>query len=131
MATFTKLKSGSWRVQVRRKGRYVGETFLRREDARVWATEAERTIDQGRPPARSRTARLKTFGELIDLHISDMKDVGKAPGRSKAATLKMLKRRLGSLDMQDINRERIVAFGRKRAKEGAGPVTTSMDISAS
>jgi len=41
MATYTKLSSGSWRVQVRRKGRYVSETFLRRDDARRWATDAE------------------------------------------------------------------------------------------
>lgn len=34
MATYTKLGSGSWRVQVPRKGRYISETFLRREDAR-------------------------------------------------------------------------------------------------
>ncbi|PZV34446.1 hypothetical protein B5V02_32230 [Mesorhizobium kowhaii] len=34
MATYTKLSSGSWRIQVRRKGRYVSETFLRRDDAR-------------------------------------------------------------------------------------------------
>jgi hypothetical protein len=26
MATITRLKSGSWRVQVRRKGKYVNET---------------------------------------------------------------------------------------------------------
>ena len=31
VATFTKLKSGAWRVQVGRKGRYIGETFQRRE----------------------------------------------------------------------------------------------------
>ena len=33
MASFTKLASGSWRVQVRHKGRYVSESFQRREDA--------------------------------------------------------------------------------------------------
>ncbi|CAL8971090.1 hypothetical protein RHODGE_RHODGE_01985 [Rhodoplanes serenus] len=33
MATFTRLKSSSWRAQVRRKGTYVNETFLRRRDA--------------------------------------------------------------------------------------------------
>jgi hypothetical protein len=27
-ATFTRLKSGSWRVQVRRKGKYVNNSFL-------------------------------------------------------------------------------------------------------
>ncbi|MER9585667.1 hypothetical protein [Mesorhizobium sp. M0276] len=30
---YTKLSSGSWRVQVRRKGRYASETFLRTHDA--------------------------------------------------------------------------------------------------
>jgi len=47
MATFTKLNSGSWRVQVRRKGRYVSETFIRHDHARKWATEAENQIDRG------------------------------------------------------------------------------------
>lgn len=47
MATYSKLPSGTWRVQVRRKGRYIGETFLKRDDARRWATEAEGRIDRG------------------------------------------------------------------------------------
>lgn len=34
LATFAKLNSGSWRAQVRRKGKYVNETFLRRKDAK-------------------------------------------------------------------------------------------------
>jgi hypothetical protein len=42
IATFTRLKSGSWRAQVGRKDRYISETFLRREDARQRATDAER-----------------------------------------------------------------------------------------
>jgi len=54
-----------------------------------------------------------------------MKEVGKAPGRTKKA---MLKRELGPLNMVEIDRERIVKFGRARAKEGAGPVTLSMDV---
>jgi hypothetical protein len=37
LAILTKLKSGSWRVQVRRRRRYVNETFLRRKDAEEWA----------------------------------------------------------------------------------------------
>ncbi len=130
MAAFTKLASGSWRAQVRRKGRYVSETFLRREDARTWATEAERSIDRGLPPAQSRVKRLRTFGELIDLHVADMKEVGRAPGRSKDATLAMLRRELGELPVEEIDRERLVKFGRKRAAESAGPVTVRMDIGA-
>lgn len=130
MATFSKLRSGSWRAQVRRKGCYVSETFLRREDARVWATEAERAIDRGEVPRVSRVKRLKTFADLIDLHVEDMKEVGRAPGRSKDATLVMLKRELGSLDVSELDRDRLIRFGRRRAAEGAGPVTVSMDIGA-
>ena len=130
MATFTRLKSGSWRVQVRRKGRYVSETFLRREDARQWATDTERQIDRGETPHRSRTARLTTFSDLVDLHVADMTEVGKPPGRSKTATLNMLKRELGKHKMTELDRDVLVKFGRKRASQGAGPVTLSMDIGA-
>lgn len=130
MATFTKLSSGSWRAQVRRKGRYISETFLHREDARQWATDVEHQGDRGGTPQPSRIARLNTFGELIDLHIADMKEVGKAPGRSKSATLEMLKRELGKKPMVDLDRDRLIKFGRARAAEGAGPVTLSMDIGA-
>ncbi|WP_292109177.1 hypothetical protein [Mesorhizobium sp.] len=128
MATFTKLSSGSWRVQVRRKGRYVSETFLRRDDARRWATETERQVDRGETPTKSRVARLKTFGELIDLHIDDMCDVGKSPRRSKAAALDMLQRHLGKCNIAALDRERLILFGRERAAQGAGPMTLGIDI---
>ncbi len=76
MASITRLKSGSWRVQVRRKGRYVNETFVRYDDAKSWGLESERKIDRGETPVTSRIARAQSFGDLVDLHISDMKEVG-------------------------------------------------------
>jgi len=57
VATFTRLKSGSWRVQVRRKGKYVNNTFLRRKDAEEWALETERRIDRGEPKKFQWSAR--------------------------------------------------------------------------
>lgn len=130
MATFSKLPSGAWRVQVRRKGRYVGETFLRHDHAREWATEVEHEIDRGKSPVARRARSIKTFGHLIDLHIDDMKEVGKALGRSKTATLEMLQRELGFLKMTELDRERLIKFGRQRAANGAGPVTLGQDIGA-
>ena len=128
MATFTKLQSGNWRVQVRHKARYINETFLRKDDARRWALETEVKIDRGETPARSAIARLSTVGDLIDLHIVDMAAVGKAPRRSKAATLKMLKRKLGRLKWLELDRDRLIKFGRARSAEGCGPVTLGIDI---
>lgn len=52
-------------------------------------------MDQGLAPNKSSVSSLTTFGDLIDLHIVDMCDVGKPPRRSKAATLAALKRDLG------------------------------------
>jgi hypothetical protein len=52
VATFTQLASGNWRVQVRRKTRYVAETFRRRKDGEEWALEMERNIDRNGSSSR-------------------------------------------------------------------------------
>jgi hypothetical protein len=71
MPTVTKLKSGSWRVQVRRKHEYVANTFIRRRDAEEWAIEVERSIDRGAPIRRSRPhEQPRIFSDLIARCIS-------------------------------------------------------------
>jgi integrase len=126
VATFSRLKSGSWRVQVRRKGKYVNSTFLRLKDGEEWALETERRIDRGEPTSGAREA--KTFGDIIRLHQADLQEVGKRIGRSKTASLALLERRLGRLRLSEIDRERLIQFGKERAREGAGPVTLGMDL---
>ncbi len=128
MATFKKLKSGNWRVQVRRKGCYLSETFRRHADAEGWAIATERRIDRGETPKKRSRVDPTTFGHLIDLHIDDLKEVGKAPRRTKAFTLDALQSKLGSVKIGDLTRERLIQFGKDRAKEGADGVTISMDI---
>lgn len=128
MASIRKQESGNWRVQVRRKGRALSESFVRYEDAKRWGIDAERQIDRGETPSTSRIAKVRTFADLIDLHIEDMCAVGKPPRRSKAATLKALKRELGAYNMVSLDRDRLIRFGRDRALAGAGPMTLSIDI---
>ena len=128
MATFTKLSSGSWRVQVRRKGKYVNETFLRRKDAEEWALEVERRIDRGEPTVARRSRDAKSFGDLVRLHREDLHEVGKPIGRSKAASLNSLEGKLGQLRLQELGREKLIQFGKERAREGAGPVTLAIDL---
>jgi hypothetical protein len=86
LGTFNKLKSGDWRVQVRRKGCYLTETFRRHADGDGWAIATERRIDRGESPKKRARIDPTTFGHLIDLHIDDLKDVGKAPRRSAVPT---------------------------------------------
>ncbi|SEK37974.1 Phage integrase family protein [Pseudoxanthomonas sp. GM95] len=128
MATITQLPSGRWRVQVRRKQSYASETFLRHEDARKWATAAEREVDLGRTPRRRGQATPTTFAHLVDLHIEDMREVGKVLRRSKRFTLNALKDQLGEVKLKGLTRECLIQFGKDRAREGAGPVTLSSDI---
>jgi len=128
MATFNQLPSGRWRAQIRLKGKTASEPFLLKADAQQWVREAEGMADRGQAPTGKRARGKKTFGDLIDLHIADMKDVGKPPGRSKAVTLDMLKRELGKQRAATLDRQGLIKFGRDRAKKGAGPVTLSMDM---
>jgi len=80
------------------RGHSVSETFLHREDARAWATEAEGKRTAGR--------------------------------YQRAGVLEMLYRELGALQRTEQNRERLIRFGRDRARAGAGPVTLGQDIGA-
>lgn len=128
MATINRLKSGSWRAQVRRKGKYVNETFLRRKDAEEWAIDVERRIDRQEPATSRRSNSSRCFGDLIALHLTDLHEVGKEIGRSKTASLIFLDKRLGPLRLSDLDRERLIKFGKERALEGAGPVTVGIDL---
>jgi hypothetical protein len=103
MPTFTKLKSGSWRVQVRRKREYVSNTFTRRRDAEEWAIEIERSIDRGVPIVRSQPHEPRIFSDLIALHLDDLAQVGKPVRRSKSMVLKALKASLGAHKSQGHN----------------------------
>ena len=77
MPVIVKLPSGNWRAQVRRKGKYISNTFRLRADADTWALETERTIDKGIDPKAVNPRTVTTFSEIIDLLIQDMLEVGK------------------------------------------------------
>ncbi len=130
MATYKKLSSGNWRVQIRRKGCYASETFRRRADAESWALEMERRADRGESvAAKHRREDIKTFGDMIDLHIADLREVNKPLRRTKAYALERLRLSFGKIAHNRISRELLVNYGRKRAKEGAGPSTVGSEIS--
>jgi len=47
-------------------------------------------IDPGQKPAPKHKDGIKTVADLIDLHIADMKEVGKQFGRSQRFSLELL-----------------------------------------
>jgi integrase len=131
MATLIKLPSGNWRAQLRHRQKSVSKTFRLKSQALRWATEQQDRIEQGQTPTNRETIRSDTIGELIKLHLDDMAEVGKAAQRSKECALLRLQddRDVGKVRLSHFTRERVIEFGRRRAKEGAGPSTLSIDLS--
>ena len=129
VATFKQLPSGNWRVQIRRKGSYLGNTFRRRRDGEEWALDAEGKIDRGETPLVQSMGNPETFGYLIDLHLRDMIEVGKPPRRTKSFSMDALNKRLGKVRLSNLTRERLIEFGKDRWQHGAGAVTIAMDMS--
>jgi hypothetical protein len=74
----------------------VAETFRRRKAGEEWALGMERNIDRGGASRARIRNKVRTFGDLIDLHDQDMHEVGKPPRRSKAAVMEALKISLGA-----------------------------------
>jgi hypothetical protein len=74
----------------------------------------------GKSAKVARMSEKTAFGTLIDLHIDDMKEAGKAPRRSKQKSLEKLKGDLSGVMLHDLDRERLIAFGKSRGKEGRG-----------
>jgi hypothetical protein len=92
MPTFTKLKSGSWRVQVRRKNEYVANTFIRRRHAKDRAIDVSaQSIAALQSDAPGLSSRI--FLDLIALHLDDLAQVGNPVRRSKS--IRRSKPRLG------------------------------------
>jgi hypothetical protein len=58
--------------------------------------------------------------EKLELPLRDMCEVGKPARRSKAAVMESLKDALGTMKLPQLNRERLIEFGRKRVNQGAG-----------
>ena len=82
MATITRLKSGSWKVQVRRKENMSRE-HSPSKDAKEWGIDIERRIDRQEPTTTRQSRDVQLFGDLIALHRQDLEEVGKDIGRSR------------------------------------------------
>jgi integrase len=126
MASFSQLPSGKWRAQVRRAGLYRAETFTLKRDAEKWARGVEAQAEHIAAGGFAPVPKDATVGDLIDKYVGD---VAKSPGRTKAATLAMLKTRLGKVTLSALNAVTLRDFIDRRMKDGAGGVTIAADLS--
>lgn len=127
MATFSQLPSGKWRVQVRRAGYYKAASFTLKRDAEAWAREAERQAEHVAAGGFAPIPKGSTIAELIELYQKE--PTAKNAGKTKTATLEMLKRELGKVRLASLSAVVLRDFIDRRMKEGAGGVTIAADLS--
>lgn len=128
MPTFSQLPSGKWRVQVRRPsvGFYRAATFGTKGEAKKWATQIEAQADHAAGGGFAPVPKEATIADLIDKY---QEMVSKNPGKTKAATLAMLRTRLGKIKLASLNAVALRDFIDARVKDGAGGVTIAADLS--
>lgn len=107
MATFRQ-RGKRWQAIIRRVDLKATETFDRKGDAQAWARAREREADMADvlPPKM-----IGTLGPLIDRYEKEMMPVKKW-GRNKSASLKRLKRDLGSRRLEDLKQPVILGWAK-------------------
>ncbi len=126
MASFSHLPSGKWRVQVRRAGIYRAATFATKREASAWATTIEAQANHIAAGGFAPIPKTTTIADLIDKYEETFT---KAQGKTKTATLAMLKRELGKTKLASLNALTLRDFIDRRQAAGAGGVTIAGDLS--
>jgi integrase len=126
MATFSQLPSGKWRAQVRRAGIYRAATFPSKREAKDWAAGIEGQAYHIAAGGFAPVPKGATLEDLIDKY---QETVAKLPGKTKGATLNMLKARLGKVKLASLNAVTLRDFIDRRMEDGAGGVTIAADLS--
>lgn len=126
MASFSQLPSGSWRVQVRRKGIERTKTFDNKKDAKDWAASIEAQASVVAAGGFAPMPKATTLGHLIDLYTAS--GITEKQGKTKTATLAMLKREIGHVKMSDLSAVTLRDLIDRRQKTATG-VTIAADMS--
>ncbi|RFP23133.1 site-specific integrase [Duganella sp. BJB488] len=125
MATFTQLKSGKWRAQVRKSGIYRNATFQFKRDAQAWARQVEVQVEHVAANGYQPVPDDYSVGDLIDGYGQEC-NMG---GRTKQSTHAMLKRELGTIPLKRLNSIHLRDLIDTRLQAGAGGVTIAADLS--
>lgn len=105
---------------------YRAATFATKREAKDWAIAIEAQANHIAAGGFAPVPKGATLGDLIDKYTENET---KLPGKTKAATLAMLKRELGKVKLSNLNAVVLRDFIDRRQDEGAGGVTIAADLS--
>lgn len=105
---------------------YRNATFATKREAKTWAAGIESQAHHIAASGYAPVPRDATIADLIEKY---QEDHAKTPGRTKAATLEMLKAQIGKVKLVALNAIVLRDFIDRRTKAGAGGVTIAADLS--
>jgi len=126
MATFTKLPSGKWRVQVRKKGVYKAASFATKREALAWSTEIEAQANHVAAGGYAPVPKTATLADLIDKY---KEHFTRELRENKAACLSRLHRDIGATKLSDLTASVLRDFIDRRHDQGAGGGAIAADLS--
>ncbi|MCK9608642.1 MAG: site-specific integrase [Methylomonas sp.] len=127
MATIRKLPSGSWQVQVRRKGESpTSKTFSSKNLAEQWARSIENQIDRGIFVDRTEAERT-TLGELIDRYLLEITPNKKGEKQERYRLL-AIKKQIGHHIIGAIQSKHIASYRDSRINEGLASATVLREL---
>lgn len=116
MATITKLPSGRWRAQVRKRGFYRASTFELKRDATAWATTVESQISQA-------SGGLVTSKALLATVIQHYRESVPAKGKSWGNYLTTWEKALGAVPLHQLTELHLQDWVQRQLKGGTQAVT--------
>jgi len=105
---------------------YRAATFATKREAKDWAMVVESQLGHVAASGFAPVPKTATLGDLIDKYLDTQ---ARDPGKTKAATLEMLKRELGAVKLASLNSIVLRDFIDDRLEAGAGGVTVAADLS--
>ena len=105
---------------------YRAATFATKREAKDWAIAIEAQANHIAAGGYAPVPKGATLGDLIDKYNESST---KLPGKTKEATLAMLKRELGKVKLANLNAVVLRDFIDCRQDDGAGGVTIAADLS--
>lgn len=105
---------------------YRAATFATKREAKDWALQIEAQANHIAAGGYAPVPKGATLADLIDKYTESGT---KVPGKTKEATLAMLRRDLGKVKLSNLNAVVLRDFIDRRQDDGAGGVTIAADLS--
>lgn len=128
MATISKSKFDTYRVQVRRSGLpSLSKSFKSKLEAQEWATKTEYQLNSGLFIDRTEAERIQ-FSELIDRYLAEVSSLKKGH-KQEAPRLHALKKTIGQFRVLQIQSKHIAEYRDTRLKIGKANSTVLNELS--